>query len=172
MGGDVGGKAGHVLACERDRAPLGLDQAADALQQRRLAGAVGSEQGDDLALDDVEVDTEEDLHGPVRHVDSAALEQRLAAPIAVAVCHGWRDVRDGRDGVHLAGLVVRTGFELRAALSVGPEGRAPAQRGAHRPAPTGSSSGSAGSSGEASAGAASPAVGVSAPRRRSTSSSG
>ena len=43
----------------------GRQQPGDALEQRRLAGAVGAEQGDDLALVDVEVEPEEDLHGPV-----------------------------------------------------------------------------------------------------------
>ena len=42
------------------------------LEQRRLAGAVGAEQGDDLARVDVEVDAEEDLHRPVGHVESLA----------------------------------------------------------------------------------------------------
>ena len=48
-----------------------------ALQQRRLAGAVGAEQGDDLAFVDVEVDAEEDLQRPVGDVDAAgSVDQR------------------------------------------------------------------------------------------------
>ena len=47
-----------------------------ALQQRRLAGAVGAEQGDDLALGQLEVDAEEHLHRPVAHVEVAHDEDR------------------------------------------------------------------------------------------------
>ena len=54
-------------------APLArLDEAGDRLEQRRLAGAVGAEQRDDLALVDLEVDVEEHLHAVVVHVDAAA----------------------------------------------------------------------------------------------------
>ena len=44
--------------------PAAGDEARDRLEQRRLAGAVGAEQGDDLALVDLEVDAEEHLHRP------------------------------------------------------------------------------------------------------------
>ena len=54
-------------------------QAGDALEQRRLAGAVRAEQRDDLALVDLEVEPEQDLHRPVGHVDAATLQQRPAA---------------------------------------------------------------------------------------------
>ena len=48
-------RVGHVAAVEHDRAVGRLDEAGDRLQQRRLAGAVGAEQRDDLALVDLEV---------------------------------------------------------------------------------------------------------------------
>ena len=41
---------GDVAPVEDDRAAVGLDHAADGPQQRRLAGPVGAEEGDDLAL--------------------------------------------------------------------------------------------------------------------------
>ena len=52
--------------------PIGSTDAADGLEQRRLAGAVGAEQGDDLALPHLEVDAEEHLHLVVGDVDAAA----------------------------------------------------------------------------------------------------
>ena len=67
---------------------LGPHQPADALEQGGLAGAVGAEQGDDLARGDVEVDAEEDLHRAVGHVDALAgrggarRSRRAAAPRA------------------------------------------------------------------------------------------
>ena len=58
---------------------LRLLGAADGAQQRRLAGAVGAEQRDDLALLDVEVDAEQHLHAVVLDVDVAADEQLALA---------------------------------------------------------------------------------------------
>jgi hypothetical protein len=50
QGGGVGASSvGDVLAVEDDGAPLGVDQAGDGLEQGGLAGAVGAEQGHDLA---------------------------------------------------------------------------------------------------------------------------
>ena len=46
----VRGHAGDVLAVEHRRGPLcGVEQAGDRAQRRRLAGAVGADQRDDLA---------------------------------------------------------------------------------------------------------------------------
>ena len=80
-------EAGDVLALERDRSGRGCLQAADGLEQRRLAGAVGAEQGDDLAPLHLEVDAEEDLHRAVADVDALALAgasrrrgRRIVAP--------------------------------------------------------------------------------------------
>src|SRR5439155_933801 len=65
-----------VLAVEQDGAADRLDQPGDGLQERRLASAVRAEQGDDLALGHIEVDTEEDLHLVVGDVDAPAREDR------------------------------------------------------------------------------------------------
>ena len=61
-------------AVQPDRAAADLDQAAGALQQGRLAGAVRAEQRDDLALVHLEVDAEEDLHRAVGDLDLLARE--------------------------------------------------------------------------------------------------
>ena len=45
-----------VLAAEEDLPELGSQQRADHVDERRLAGAVGTDQGDELALLDAEVD--------------------------------------------------------------------------------------------------------------------
>ena len=62
--GDLVGAAGRVMSSPaKVTVPaVGGEQAGDALEQRRLAGAVGAEEGDDLALVDVEVEPEQDLH--------------------------------------------------------------------------------------------------------------
>ena len=44
------------MAVDHYAAAAGVDDAADDADQRGLAGAVGSEQGKDLALADLEVD--------------------------------------------------------------------------------------------------------------------
>ena len=49
----------HDLAA-RDLAVLGLEQAGDRLQRRRLAGAIGAEQRDDRALGHVEAEAAQD----------------------------------------------------------------------------------------------------------------
>ena len=73
-----------VAAVEDDRAAVGLDDAADRLQQRALAGAVRAEQRDDLALLDVEVDVEQHLPVVVAGVD-AADEQQVGSALAPLV---------------------------------------------------------------------------------------
>ena len=52
----VGRQLGDVAPGEQDAAGAGARLAEDRHHQRRLAGAVGADQGDDLALGDVEVD--------------------------------------------------------------------------------------------------------------------
>ena len=52
---------GVVMAVHGDRAAAGSDDAADGADQGGLAGAVGAEQGEDLAAMDVEVDALEGL---------------------------------------------------------------------------------------------------------------
>ena len=93
----VGGQALQLLPGEGDRPAARLEQVGDALEQGRLAGAVGAEEGDDLALVDVEVQAEEDLHRAVGRVEvlarrgsaRARCSRRLArrAPLALRGAH-------------------------------------------------------------------------------------
>ncbi len=69
------GASAERTAAEDDR-PLAADGAGDGAQRRRLAGAVGAEDGDDLALADLEADAVERLDGPVAGLDLVQLEQR------------------------------------------------------------------------------------------------
>ncbi len=91
--GDLVGRADRdVLAGEAHRALRWVSRSGDRLEQRRLAGAVGAEQGDDLALVDVEVEPEQDLHGPVGRVEVSHLEERLIASLVArgVICHHSR----------------------------------------------------------------------------------
>ena len=74
-----GGGAADVraLAVDRDRARVrGLDP-GDRLDQRRLAGAVVADQGDDLAGVDLEVDVDERLDTAEALADAGGTEQGL-----------------------------------------------------------------------------------------------
>ena len=62
------------LPARSDRAGA-ADGAGDGAQRRRLAGAVGAEDGDDLALVDVERDPVQCLHRAVARLDLLELEQ-------------------------------------------------------------------------------------------------
>jgi hypothetical protein len=72
----------HVVGRPRvDRGPLVVDpplsrfqQARDRRERRALAGAVGADEGDDLALLHLEGHVPEDLHVAVRDVDPADLK--------------------------------------------------------------------------------------------------
>ena len=79
----VGRRVRHVAPVEHDGAVRRLDQTGDRLQQRRLAGAVGAEQRDDLAFVDLEVHAEQHLHAVVVHVDVADEEQLHLALLAL-----------------------------------------------------------------------------------------
>ena len=76
-------RVGHVAAVEHHRAVRRLDESADRLQQRRLAGAVRPEQRDDLTFVDFEVDVEQHLHAVVVHVDVAHEQQLHFAGLAL-----------------------------------------------------------------------------------------
>ena len=65
------------LALVGDRALLGLVEAVDHVEHRRLAGAVGADDGADLALHDVEADVGERAHAAEAERDAADLEQHL-----------------------------------------------------------------------------------------------
>jgi len=71
-----------VVAVDQYATAAGIDDAADDADQRGLAGAVGAEQGEDLALADVEVD---------------ALERRVAGSVSLG------ELLDGDHWLH--GLV-------------------------------------------------------------------
>ena len=60
----------------------------DGAQQRRLAGAVRAEEGDALALGDLEVDAEEDLDAAVADVEVADGQQRCAPGVALGGVRG------------------------------------------------------------------------------------
>ena len=68
-----------VAAVEEDGSVAASVHAGDRAQQRRLAGAVGPDEGDDLAALDVEVDAVQHLHAAVRDVDVAADQQRVSS---------------------------------------------------------------------------------------------
>ena len=88
----------------------GRSQAGDRLEDRRLAGAVGAQQGDDLAFVDLHVDAEQDLDAAVLEVDALAGQQRCvgghdgASAWSVTSCStrrcSWS--RALGDGQHLA----------------------------------------------------------------------
>ena len=69
--GDAGDRLGHALAVEPDLALVDRHQAVDAAQQRGLAAAGRADDGDDLALADVEIDVAEDLERAVALADAA-----------------------------------------------------------------------------------------------------
>ncbi len=79
----VGRQVGDVAAVEDDGAAVGLDHAADGPQQRRLARPVGADQGDDLALADLDLDVGEHGDAVVADAELADGEEREPAGVAV-----------------------------------------------------------------------------------------
>src|SRR2546421_3604440 len=75
----VSGPAAKLAAADPDLAGGGSDHARQHPRRRRLAGAVGAEQGDDLALRDLERDVAERTRAPVRGAHGAGPQQRLRA---------------------------------------------------------------------------------------------
>ncbi len=72
-----------LTTVEHDRPAIGLDDAADRLQERRLAGAVRAEQRHDLALDEFHVDAVQHAPAGVPGLDTAEQEQRALALAAL-----------------------------------------------------------------------------------------
>ncbi len=72
-----------VSAIEHDGTAVSLDDAADRLQQGRLAGAVRTEEGDDLALVEVQVDAVEHRAIVVAGLDAAKQQQVGVALAAI-----------------------------------------------------------------------------------------
>src|SRR5207245_6115589 len=76
QGGDAGGREpGELGAVETDGAPLRVKDAADAVEQGGLARAVGTDDGQDLALLDVEADAAHGLDAAERLRDIADLDE-------------------------------------------------------------------------------------------------
>ena len=101
----VGRQVGDVASVEDDGAVIGLDHPADGPEQRRLAGAVGADEGDDLSLADLDghvgqhgdpvVADAELAHGQERQPAGLAVHQHLGPG-----AHGVPDVaaRRARSG--------------------------------------------------------------------------
>ncbi len=53
-------QSGNILACEPHVAAIRFDEASDEIEERRLAGAVRPNDGDDRTRHDVEIDA---VHG-------------------------------------------------------------------------------------------------------------
>jgi hypothetical protein len=73
----------HLLAADPDRALSGLDDPADRVQERALAGAVRADERDALALVEVERDAVDGDRGAVlddERVDLEQLAQSSALP--------------------------------------------------------------------------------------------
>ena len=74
----------HGVAVEERRAAAGPVDAGDDVEERRLAGAVGTDQRDDLALVDVERDAVECHHTTEPDAEVAHLEQRHIGRILIS----------------------------------------------------------------------------------------
>ena len=68
-------EADDAALVEQDVAVVGLVDAGDQVEERRLAGAVRADHADDLALVDVQVELGDDLEAAERQRDAAQLEQ-------------------------------------------------------------------------------------------------
>ena len=91
----LGVGVGDRAAAQPDDAAFGDPESADDAQQRRLAGAVGAEQGERLAFVHVEPDVEQHLHLAVREVEVAHLEHRDDRRRAAACGRVLRSPRGG-----------------------------------------------------------------------------
>lgn len=79
--------AGNILALELDDAGSRVEQTADRLERGRLACAVRSDEGDDFAASDLDVDALERVDMPVIRMDVTKPQDGLAI---------GRPVRGGR----------------------------------------------------------------------------
>src|SRR5205823_5683587 len=77
----VGRRVAEVVALEADLAGAHRPEARDRLECRRLAGPVGADEGDHLALADREGDSLEGLDLPVVDVDVLELEKGAQASV-------------------------------------------------------------------------------------------
>src|SRR5579884_4313432 len=72
----IRGEPGDLATVEADAARVGALQAGDGVEQRRLAGTVGTDQADHLAARDAQRHRVERREPVESHVDAAHLEQR------------------------------------------------------------------------------------------------
>src|SRR5262249_26547191 len=72
----VGGQTVDALAAERDASGAGRDQARDGVHQRRLAGAVRPEDGDDLTVAHVHRRLPQDLEVAIGDVEALDSQHR------------------------------------------------------------------------------------------------
>ena len=73
-------QADQVLAAEADRARVGLVEPRDAVEDGRLAGSVGADHGEDLAVVDREADTLDGLDRLEGELEVLDLEDGVVAP--------------------------------------------------------------------------------------------
>ena len=77
--GDAGDRLGHPLLADQHLAGVERQQPVDAAQQRRLAAAGRPDDGDDLALTDVEVDVAEHFERAVALAEALDADARRAS---------------------------------------------------------------------------------------------
>ena len=120
-GGEVGPHVVALLALEGDGAFLRVVEAVDDVEHRRLAGAVGADDGADLALPDVEGDAADRPHAAEGKRDVLHREQHLVGGTAPVGHHGL-----GLDiGLHSAASLTGSAAARRIGLQ--------RRRCAHRP---------------------------------------
>src|SRR5207237_9498069 len=76
----VGAERRHLGAFEQDPPGLGSVEARDAVEARRLAGAVGPEEAHDLELLDLEADVEKGLQAAESNRQLAGLKDGHRCP--------------------------------------------------------------------------------------------
>src|SRR6185437_4175894 len=91
--GDAGGRLGDELGADAHLADIERDQAVDAAQKRGLAAARRTDDGDDLARTDVEVDITEHLERSVVLAEAVDANAWLADRVE-------RRGSGGRGGLH------------------------------------------------------------------------
>ncbi len=79
-----------TLAVDADLARVGRVRPRQGVHQRRLAGAVPTDEGDHLAGVEVDADAVDGVHATERHTDVAKLDERGHA-LAVLGSGWWRD---------------------------------------------------------------------------------
>ena len=107
QGGDaVGPQVGDVPPLEEDAAPLGMVVAADGVDEGGLAGAVGADDGQDLAPVGLEAHPAQGVHPAERQVHILHFEQRrlchLCPPLWAAsiLCEPTGQLSRGRQRSH------------------------------------------------------------------------